>query len=1020
MSIELIVGPPNSGRAGEVLSRLRAALADDPLLIVPTGDDIARFERDLCADGGARIGATIRTFGSLTDEIALATAADVPPLLSPPQRLALIRAATAAAPLRLLRRSARSIGFASALDLLIGELQAALVSPADLRAAAQTSEGGGQELELAELYGAYESLRDRAGRSDAGSLAVAAASALRTAPDAWGERPVFVYGFDDLTEAQLELLRLLAATAAVTIAVNYADRKALAARATLLARLRDEFGATVAADLDFDPTYTDKPSLRHVDRELFEPAAGTVPPDDGVRLLECAGERGEAETVGLEIARLLAGGADPGDIVVALRRPAVDGPLFAATLRELRIPVALEADLPLAATAVGRSLTALCRAAAGGEPDDLLAHLRADPSVAPEAVDWLERAVARRDAETVAELAARWEKPPVHLARILDADGPTGRVLALAAGARRLAEAVHAEQAPLTGQRSSGTPLDPVELRAGVAAAELLEELALVGSLPDCPEPDLADAAEALESAGVRAWRGSAEGRVRILSPYRVRAGQARFLFCAAMQEGVFPGRGVIDPLLGEESRARLGIPALRRQEQSDEERYLFHVCASRPVERLYLTWRASDEDGHPAARSPFVDELLDLIGDDPLAAEEELKLTRTLAQPVPSLHEAPTPRALARALTLGAGRDPEPHRELLSGLGVDLAVAADVLALTAAIPDPDAKPGPLSNPRVLEAMRERRLLSAGSLEGWIQCSYQWFVAHELTPQRLAPEADPLWLGGVIHSALERLYREPPGVESIPRPGDASAWKVRFNELLDEAVAESASPQTPDRRLGLARLRLQVEAFIDAEAAGTTVLRPRPDLLERGFGFGEEDEDDPGELPLGGFALRGRIDRIDVEPGEGRRAILRDYKTSKSVPGVTAIANEGKLQLQLYMLVARERLGLDPVGGLYQPLGAYEDRRPRGMVRKSECGEGGLFDGLDISVRGDALTDDEFEDALEEARARAIANGGRMRAGDIRRDPLGGVCSEYCTFQPICRLERALGLAEETKDANGD
>jgi ATP-dependent helicase/DNAse subunit B len=208
---------------------------------------------------------------------------------------------------------------------------------------------------------------------------------------------------------------------------------------------------------------------------------------------------------------------------------------------------------------------------------------------------------------------------------------------------------------------------------------------------------------------------------------------------------------------------------------------------------------------------------------------------------------------------------------------------------------------------------------------------------------------------------------------------------------------------------------MQVEGFLDAEAEGTTVLRPRPDLLERGFGFEEEDADDPGELSLGDFALRGRIDRIDVEPG-GTRALLRDYKTSKSVPGVTTIANEGKLQLQLYMLVARERLGLDPIGGLYQPLGAYDDKRPRGIVRRSECGDDGLFRGLDISVRGDALDEEEFEDALAEARERAVTNGGRMRHGDIRRDPLGGVCSEYCTFQPICRLERALGLDEETKD----
>ena len=55
------------------------------------------------------------------------------------------------------------------------------------------------------------------------------------------------------------------------------------------------------------------------------------------------------------------------------------------------------------------------------------------------------------------------------------------------------------------------------------------------------------------------------------------------------MQEGVFPGRGATDPLLGEESRAAPRDQALRRQEQDEEERYLFHVCASRPGRAAYL-----------------------------------------------------------------------------------------------------------------------------------------------------------------------------------------------------------------------------------------------------------------------------------------------------------------------------------------------------------------------------------------------------------------------------------------------
>ena len=131
---------------------------------------------------------------------------------------------------------------------------------------------------------------------------------------------------------------------------------------------------------------------------------------------------------------------------------------------------------------------------------------------------------------------------PPHLARVREASEDVAKVRAVAAAARRVAEAVHREAAPLAGERSNGVPLDPIELRAAVTAAELLEELAAVASLPGCASPTLADAAEAIESASVRSWLGSAEGRVRIVSPYRARAARCRHLFVCAMQEGVFPG----------------------------------------------------------------------------------------------------------------------------------------------------------------------------------------------------------------------------------------------------------------------------------------------------------------------------------------------------------------------------------------------------------------------------------------------------------------------------------------------
>src|SRR5881396_1252685 len=102
MPLSLIVGPPNSGKAGEVLARLKAALDRDPVLVVPTLDDADRFERELCgasADVGAVLGVSIRTFKRLFEDVAQATGTALPPSLTDAQRLYAARlAAGRAAP----------------------------------------------------------------------------------------------------------------------------------------------------------------------------------------------------------------------------------------------------------------------------------------------------------------------------------------------------------------------------------------------------------------------------------------------------------------------------------------------------------------------------------------------------------------------------------------------------------------------------------------------------------------------------------------------------------------------------------------------------------------------------------------------------------------------------------------------------------------------------------------------------------------------------------------------------------
>ena len=399
----------------------------EPVLVVPTGDDAAQFERDLCAQSGAVIGVGIRTFGSLFDEVARRAGVDPAPALSPPQRLALVRAAVDATPLRLLGRSSRRPGFAPALDALIAELQAALVSAA--------------ELDLHAAAARRRRLRARAGRAlrcDTKACArargeatpargpAATIAALRASPGSWGGRPVLVYGFDDLTRAQFEL---------ISDARRGGPRSWSPSTTPTVTRSKRERGSRPSSttsspiestgELDHDPSYTARESLRHLDRGLFEPGSGRVAIDGAVTLLECAGELGEAEAIGGRIAALLAVGVSPDAIAVVVRDPARRGPLLGRVLRRLAIPAAVEASVPLAGTAVGGSLVALCRAVVADDPEALLASTCAPiPSTPPGVGDTLELTMRRERPATIDEAVGGWSRPPRHLAARTRRRGP--------------------------------------------------------------------------------------------------------------------------------------------------------------------------------------------------------------------------------------------------------------------------------------------------------------------------------------------------------------------------------------------------------------------------------------------------------------------------------------------------------------------------------------------------------------------------------------------------------------------
>src|SRR5438874_2068285 len=209
MALSLLAGPANAGKVALLLERYLGALDSDPVLIVPNRPDVDRAERELLARAGALLGGSIGTFDDLFERIARGNGAHRP-VVSEAQRTLLLRRVVAQAQ----GRSARFAGFADALGTTVAELQSALVEPGELGELV----GDG---ELAELYAAYREELDRRGLWDRELERRHAAERVAGELGAWDGRPVFAYGFEDLTGAEWSLLEALAGRSEVTVSLPY-------------------------------------------------------------------------------------------------------------------------------------------------------------------------------------------------------------------------------------------------------------------------------------------------------------------------------------------------------------------------------------------------------------------------------------------------------------------------------------------------------------------------------------------------------------------------------------------------------------------------------------------------------------------------------------------------------------------------------------------------------------------------------------------------------------------------------
>jgi RecB family exonuclease len=961
VGLSLIVGPANAGKVALLLDGYLAALDREPFLIVPNRSDVERVERDLLRRCGVLLGGTVGTFESLFELLSR------DPVLGEAERALVVRRVVAGAELNGLGASASSAGFAESLLQAIAELESALVEP--------DSVGG----DLGRLYGAYRTALSSAGVRDRQLRRRDAVERLRRDLDAWRGQPVLAYGFEDLTAAEWALLEALAGRTEVTVSLPYEPgRPAFASLARTvddLARLSDgrirELPARPVASA----------ALAHLERRLFsDVTAAPVELEGTVRFLECAGTRGAAELVGEEILALVRSGIAPEGIGVVC--PAVErwrAPLETA-LGSMGVPHAVEAPVRLGQTELGRPMLALLRFAwLGGGRRELFTFLRTPYSGWPRAAaDFVEgrlRGRAIQTPERVVEEAEQLRGAALPaLGALQDARDPLAATLELADG---MVRAAHGLESPPVGE---GVRRDLV---VHETIRRLVDELGRVRVL----EGDLSreEVVAALERLPVHAARSSEPGRVAVLDLLRARTREFEVLFVLGLEEGSMPRRAQASPFLDDEVRRELGS-RLERPDAAARDRYLFYTACTRTSQRLYLVREAATDDGAPREASPFWDEVRRLFDPDDVARWTR---RRALSQLTWSLESAPTERERLRALGELSAGDPDAALDVARANGWERRLERARAAFT--------RPTRLTHPLVLEHLGSRTTFPVTELERFADCSSAWFVERFLDPRTIDAEVDAKLRGSVAHTTLHRFFAGLPKELGCERVEPASVEDaVRFvHRCLDRALEGVRMEMTDLQRRELRQtLRRDLEALVRQEAASELTLVPR--RFEVAFGSDRAAPELQRGLDLDGLTLSGKIDRIDVDPFSAR-GIVQDYKSGKSAHSAAEIEKELRLQIPLYMLVLRDLVGIEPLGGVYRPLAG--ERRARGLLRAGE--------GLDGFARNDYRDDESFYAQVEQARTTAAVLARRMQAGDVRHDPLHDECPAWCDLWPMCRVRRA-------------
>jgi RecB family exonuclease len=264
----------------------------------------------------------------------------------------------------------------------------------------------------------------------------------------------------------------------------------------------------------------------------------------------------------------------------------------------------------------------------------------------------------------------------------------------------------------------------------------------------------------------------------------------------------------------------------------------------------------------------------------------------------------------------------------------------------------------------------EQAMLSASSIETYLQCPFQFFTRKTLRlkerPKAPRDRLNFLVQGSILHHALAEWTRLPLLGASI------------LEQAFDEACAKEHVPRTYRTEAVRLELLRHFEAFIRDQQVdlGWT---PR---VEESFEFALN----------GSVSLRGRVDRMDVSPsGE---ALVIDYKYSalgKLKERIEDSAAGNAVQAGVYLLAAERAFGFKPAGMLFC------------HMKKGVKWDGWHADiGLNV---GERRTAEGVRELALEAEQTVLRVHEEISSGRVAVQPKDDSKCNWCEARDVCRVE---------------